>query len=70
MSSELLSRAEELAEKIRQEPAEMRLKLRPEFVHLLSDLRIAGVSIPRRLHQLDVELSEEEAESQFDNMPV
>lgn len=70
MGSDLLNRAENLAEEIRQAPAAERLKLRPEFVHLLSDLRVEGTSVPRRLHQLDIELSEEEAESQFDNMPV
>ena len=70
MSSELLNRAEKLAERIRQESAEGRLKLRSEYARLISDLRIEGVTVPRRLHQLDVDLSEEEAENQFDNMPV
>ncbi|MEP4038397.1 MULTISPECIES: hypothetical protein [unclassified Pseudophaeobacter] len=70
MTSALLNKAETLAEKIRQEPAEARLALRPAFLHLLSELRIEGITIPRRLHQLDVELSDEETESQFDNMPV
>lgn len=70
MSSELLNRAEKLAERIRQESAEGRLKLRSEYARLMSDLRSEGVTVPRRLHQLDVDLSEEEAENQFDNMPV
>lgn len=70
MTSALLNKAETLAEKIRQEPAEARLAQRPAFLHLLSELRSEGITIPRRLHQLDVELSDEETESQFDNMPV
>ena len=70
MTSELLNKAEQLAEKIRQQPAEARLALRPEYSRLLSNLRSEGVSVPRRLQQLDADLCEEDAETQFDNMPV
>ncbi|OIQ37974.1 MAG: hypothetical protein BM558_12465 [Roseobacter sp. MedPE-SW] len=69
-NSELLNKAEQLANEIRQGPAESRLSLRPKFEHLLSDLRGEGISVPRRLQQLDAELTEEAAERQFDNMPV
>ncbi|WP_417713224.1 hypothetical protein [Pseudophaeobacter arcticus] len=70
MTRALLNQAEEMAKTIRQQPAQDRLHLRPEFSRLLSNLRIEGVSVPRHLQQLDTDLSEEEAETQFDNMPV
>lgn len=70
MTSNVLSKAEQLAEKIRLEPVETRLGLRPEFARLLSALRIEGTSIPRRLQHLENELTQEEAERQFDNLPV
>lgn len=69
-NSELLDKAEQLANEIRRGPVEDRLSLRPKFAHLLSDMRGEGTSVPRRLQQLDSELSEEAAERQFDNMPV
>ena len=70
MTRALLNQAEEMAKTIRQQSAQDRLALRPEFSRLLSNLRIEGVSVPRHLQQLDTDLSEEEAETQFDNMPV
>ncbi|MFC4215442.1 hypothetical protein ACFP4H_02650 [Pseudophaeobacter arcticus] len=70
MTRALLNQAEEMAKTIRQQPPQDRLALRPEFSRLLSNLRIEGVSVPRHLQQLDTDLSEEEAETQFDNMPV
>lgn len=70
MTRALLTQVEEMAEKIHQQPAEARLAMRPEFSRLLSDLRIEGISVPRYLQQLETDLSEQDAENLFDNMPV
>lgn len=67
---EIQHRAQKLAEEIRAAKGEARLAHRPEFSRLLSSLRILGQPVPRSLHQLDMELGEEEVESRFDNMPI
>lgn len=67
---EIQQRAQRLAAEIRRETGEKRLAHRPEFSRLLSSLRILGQPVPRALLQLDAELSDEEVERQFDNIPI
>lgn len=69
-NAETLQRAQQLAMEIRQKTGASRLAYHREFSNLLNGLHTVGVQVPRKLRQLENELCEEEAEAQFDNMPV
>ena len=47
-----------------------RLDLQPEFSRVLESLSRDGVTVPRRLKQLEAALVDEAIEARFDNMPV
>lgn len=67
---ETLQRAQQLAMEIRRATGAKRLSFHREFSQLLNGMHTAGAQVPRALRQLETELCEEEAEVQFDNMPV
>lgn len=67
---DLVAQATVLEKRIREATPMSRLDLLPEFSGLLAGIRQAGGAVPSGLKALEQALSEELAESQFDNMPV
>mgnify|MGYP001218942470 CR=1 FL=1 len=47
-----------------------RYRYEPRFKSILTEMRIAGLEVTDRLLDLELRLTEEAVEAQFDNMPV
>ncbi len=69
-TEQLMERACRLEEQIRVAPEEERLELQPEFDKVMTRIKAAGVDIPGHLRRMEMVLTEELVENQFDNMPV
>lgn len=67
---ERVTRAMALETLIREATPMKRLEMLPEFSRVLSGIRKEGGAVPGHLRGLEQMLSEELAESRFDNMPV
>lgn len=69
MPEHVATELEELLEEIAADP-EGAYRLQPRLHRIMASLSSHGLSIPFRLRNLDRQLSEDAAESRFDNMPI
>lgn len=69
-SAQIVSEAEELAEKIRKAGPDTRLELQPVFGEVLQTIERSGTDVPPRLRNLHEQLIEEAIEARFDNLPI
>ncbi len=69
-SQDFTKEIEQIEARIAATAPEKRVELQGELHKLVQRISAAGVSVPARLHDLDVALTEEAVEAQFDNLPV
>lgn len=69
-TDDLLAQAHELEKKIEAAEGEARVALHARLHRILDDIRLHGGEVPAHMRDLDLELTDEEVEDSFDNMPV
>ena len=66
----LLAEAEGMIAAINESTGDDRVALHAKYHAILERIRFSGHRVPQHLRDIDLELTDEEVEDGFDNMPV